>query len=297
MPCQYTIEPTERRAADECGSAQNFFLGEPVIHRWNCKHFDAYQSILIRNCEYVDLRTNVGHRLIDENGCSLQSDLMETPEYTSSTSAHARGVIFRPAGQPAGQNPLRAAVLRSSDDRMRQDFARRNATRSPSDKQDLRSGIRPLNWDQSPPLVTFGKMEKQSGDPRAQLRGSSVDVKLSTQDVKVVETPAEAQTKAIPPSTTSIPSAKPKEDAPSKPSPCTSIECIAEANTESAAADPTRSTNDPFQDEWRQISSGIEDPMDLDEFVMQKLSVEEIQIESPTMNVQNQRNLTCRFRT
>ncbi|KAI6188650.1 hypothetical protein M3Y98_00377100 [Aphelenchoides besseyi] len=198
MPCSYTIEQIDKRAADSCGSAQNFFLGESVIHRWSCsaEHFDAYQSVFIRNCEYVDLRTNSAHKLIDENG-----------------------------------------------------------------------------------------------EPVIQSRGSSLDVKLSTQNVKVIDSAVDKFTE-----TTILPTTEtPTVESVSKLTDCTSIECGNDQGiNEAIAADSSRS--DPFQGEWKQISSGIEDPMDLDEFVIQKLSIEEIFIESPILNVQNPRNVTCRFR-
>lgn len=80
MPCEYSIESVGKK--DECD--KNLFIGEEVIHKWNCsvgmaslltplsnldlEHFDVYQTMFIRNCEFVDLRTNSVHELIDENG-------------------------------------------------------------------------------------------------------------------------------------------------------------------------------------------------------------------------------------
>ncbi|KAI6201875.1 Cuticlin-1 [Aphelenchoides besseyi] len=315
MPCSYTIEQIDKRAADSCGSAQNFFLGESVIHRWSCsaEHFDAYQSVFIRNCEYVDLRTNSAHKLIDENGCSLLHDLLETPKYTSSTTAHARGVIFRRPDSPLGK--IRCEIqfcdrLMTECEKILPPQCHGIAKR----QAGFAVGIRPLNWEQSPPLVTFGKMDKlksmvkrrrneleqsvsasfatkANSEPVIQSRGSSLDVKLSTQNVKVIDSAVDKFTE-----TTILPTTEtPTVESVSKLTDCTSIDCGNDQGiNEAIAADSSRS--DPFQGEWKQISSGIEDPMDLDEFVIQKLSIEEIFIESPILNVQNPRNVTCRFR-
>lgn len=102
----------------------------------------------------------------------------------------------------------------------------------------------------------------------------SVDFKLSSQDVKVIE--AETIKKLL--------SAK-----------CATGKCPTEKSIETGG-DSNKSVDDPFQNEWKHASSGFEDSSDLNENILSKLSTDEIIIESPALNVQNSQNPTCRFR-
>ncbi|KAI6176820.1 Cuticlin-1 [Aphelenchoides bicaudatus] len=217
LPCEYSIEPVGKQP--EAGCDKNFYIGDQVIHKWNCsaEHFDAYQSM-------------------------------------------------------AG-------------------FAVK---------------ISPLSWNAAPPLVTFGKQEKQktiSKRRRPELDQTvgalvitrnetykappqSVDLKLSTQDVKIVDINS-TRDSVLP----KVEFKNVAEKLTSRPKP---IKLPVEKSIE-VGSDTNKSADDPFQNEWRQISSGVEDTSDLNESVLSKLTTDQILIESEIFNVQNSQNPTCRF--
>ncbi|VDK25278.1 unnamed protein product [Anisakis simplex] len=53
--------------------------------------FDTYQSMLIHSCVLIDVSTGINRTVIDENGCSQDTSVMDTPDYVEPLTAFAVG--------------------------------------------------------------------------------------------------------------------------------------------------------------------------------------------------------------
>ncbi|VDD86442.1 unnamed protein product [Enterobius vermicularis] len=89
MPCSYKISS---RNSDQC-RIEDTRVGETVIHSWECDKsvFDTYQSMLIHSCIIINVISGENKTLVDENGCSIDPAVMDSPEYVEPLTAFAVG--------------------------------------------------------------------------------------------------------------------------------------------------------------------------------------------------------------
>ena len=66
-------------------------MGDPVVHLFKCDSDDSMYRMLIKDC-YVDDGKENKQQIIDGHGCTLDDDIVETPEYTE-----AQLVVFAEA--------------------------------------------------------------------------------------------------------------------------------------------------------------------------------------------------------
>lgn len=101
MPCSYKVLPLDSDNK-ECGIKDKMVIGEKVIHKWECNsdNFDTYQSMLIHSCFLMDVRNDVEKLIIDENGCSLEENIIKTPDYGSPLNVSGKGIIVSHPDSP-----------------------------------------------------------------------------------------------------------------------------------------------------------------------------------------------------
>lgn len=93
MPCKYQIHK-ERSNMNDCVE-NKLFIGEKVTHEWECDpdKFDTYQSMLVHSCYLIDMKNDIETLIIDENGCSVNENIIKTPIYSSYLKIITSGII------------------------------------------------------------------------------------------------------------------------------------------------------------------------------------------------------------
>ncbi|KHN78530.1 Cuticlin-1 [Toxocara canis] len=89
MPCTYKLVAN---ANDQC-KIEDVRVGDQIVHSWACNRdiFDTYQSMMVHSCVLVDLNSGTNRTVIDENGCSRDASVMDTPDYVEPLTAFAVG--------------------------------------------------------------------------------------------------------------------------------------------------------------------------------------------------------------
>uniref|UniRef100_A0A914BX00 Uncharacterized protein n=1 Tax=Acrobeloides nanus TaxID=290746 RepID=A0A914BX00_9BILA len=100
MPCKYSLS---KKDMGGCKTPNNFTtIDDRLFHKWECNadNYDTYQSFLVHSCFVVDASRNVGRMIIDEKGCSLEPEIISTPIYDDSLSAHSEGMVIHHPDTP-----------------------------------------------------------------------------------------------------------------------------------------------------------------------------------------------------
>uniref|UniRef100_A0A914W5K0 Uncharacterized protein n=1 Tax=Plectus sambesii TaxID=2011161 RepID=A0A914W5K0_9BILA len=92
MPCAYKVI----RQSDSC-VLEDTKVGDELIHQWECDKsvMGGEFGMLVHSCSIVSLKTKKEVLLIDENGCSLDENVIGHPEYPEPLVATVPGMAVK----------------------------------------------------------------------------------------------------------------------------------------------------------------------------------------------------------
>uniref|UniRef100_A0A9J2PUT6 ZP domain-containing protein n=1 Tax=Ascaris lumbricoides TaxID=6252 RepID=A0A9J2PUT6_ASCLU len=101
MPCSYRLVAN---ANDQC-EVEDTRVGDQIVHSWECDRevFDTYQSMLVYSCVLIDLNSGINRTIIDDNGCSRDISVMDTPDYVEPLKAFSVGKAVKFPDSPVIQ--------------------------------------------------------------------------------------------------------------------------------------------------------------------------------------------------
>uniref|UniRef100_A0AC34REF6 Uncharacterized protein n=1 Tax=Panagrolaimus sp. JU765 TaxID=591449 RepID=A0AC34REF6_9BILA len=325
MPCSYKVQALN--ANNNCGTKDKMSIGEKIVHKWECnsRNFDTYQSMLVHSCFLIDVKNDVEKIIIDENGCSLDENIIKTPEYLSPLMVTSKGIVVSHPDSPL----VRIHCSLRFCDRLMGECdeilpPKCNKTEIQKRQSGFPVSIKALGETQ-PQLVTFdhSKINKTSFDavrrrlnldqrvsysvgtktqvqPRVPF-ARHADIKLNTQPVRIVENSTNSvKTDKI----TDKPNiASSKVLTSTTPSPVEFEEYSVEVDDIEVKKtnDLFKGADDPFQ-EPKKLSKDEQTALErellnispqLDENLFSTMSTSEILLESPTISIFTRSTDSC----